>query len=50
MLSAADPEKEGDAVKLISVTTSFTQMCQDIVYLNAGLCQDIVYPFGCYPL
>jgi DNA-binding NtrC family response regulator len=31
---------------VISVTTSFTRMCQDIVYLNAVLCQDIVYPFG----
>jgi len=35
---------------VISVTTSFTRMCQDIVYLNAGLCQDIVYPVGPCPL
>jgi hypothetical protein len=35
---------------LISVTTSFTRMCQDIVYLNASLCQDIVYPFERFPL
>jgi hypothetical protein len=36
--------------EVISVTTSFTRMCQDIVYLNAGLCQDIVYPVGPCPL
>ena len=29
---------------LINARTSLTQKCQDIVYLKALLCQDIVYP------